>query len=93
MFSDMDLKSGSGIVTCDDKDSKAECTITISDSDMVAIATGKMNAQNVVEIKLNLFFIKLFCIVKKFLYLRTTYMCTTFFSILKYLFNFSNTFF
>jgi len=42
----MDLKSGSGNVTCDDKDSKAECTITISDSDMVAIATGKMNAQN-----------------------------------------------
>ena len=48
MFSDMDLKSGSGNVTCDDKDSKAECTITISDSDMVAIATGKMNAQNVI---------------------------------------------
>ena len=48
LFLAVDMKSGTGeIYRGDPKNKKADCTMIMDDADMVAMATGKLNGQQV----------------------------------------------
>lgn len=45
----LDMKKGD-VYRGEPRENKAQCTITVNDEDMMALAQGKLNAQQVTEI-------------------------------------------